>query len=137
MVRLSNQSELLALLATLPSGAAIYPGTVPGAGDLPPKPVLRFPYVLVRVFMPRVTDRSLNRTVHARADRWRLTIVGLSYASVSIIETQCRNKLEGVRIGGQRVEEIQTSGLIDEDLDVTLSGSSHPFYTVQEWRVMR
>lgn len=137
MVRLSNQSEFLALLATLPSGAAIYPDKVPGAGDVPPKPVLRFPYVLARGLMPRVTDRSLNRTVHARVDRWRLTIVGMSYASVSIIETQCRNKLEGVRIGGQRVEEIQTSGLIEEDLDVTLSGNLHPFYTVQEWRVMR
>ena len=137
MVRLSNQSELLALLATLPSGATVYPDTVPGVGDVPPKPVLRFPYVLVRGFTPRATDRSLTRTVHARVDRWRLTIVGLSYASVSIIETQCRNKLEGVRIGGQRVEEIQTSGLIDEDPDVTLSGNLHPFYTVQEWRVMR
>lgn len=129
MIGLSNHTDFLALLATLPSGAKVYPSRVPD------NPV--FPYVLVRAFIPRTTDRSLNRTVHARADRWRVTIVGLSHDAAGIIDTQCRDVLEGARINLQRVEEVPLSGLIDEDLDVTLTSGAHPFYTVQEWRVMR
>lgn len=128
-MRLSNHTDFLALLATLPSQAKVYPSKVPA------NPV--FPYVLVRAFIPRVSDRSLNRTVHARSERWRVTVAGLTHDSVSIIEAQCRNVLEGSRINLQRIEEVPMSGLIDEDLDVTLTNGAHPFYTVQEWQVMQ
>lgn len=128
-MRLSNQTDFLALLATLPFQAKVYPSKVPDNPTLP--------YVLVRSFIPRATDRSLNRTVHARVDRWRVTIVGLSHESVAIIDTQCRAVLEGARINLQRVEEVPASGLIEEDLDVTLTNGAHPFYVVQEWRVMQ
>lgn len=128
-MRLSNQTEFLALLATLPSKAKVY------ASKVPDNPV--FPYVLVRSFIPRATDRSLTRTVHARVDRWRVTVVGLSHESVAIIDSQCRTVLEGARINLQRVEEVPASSEIIEDLDVTLTNGAHPFYTVQEWRVMQ
>lgn len=128
MIPLSNQGDFLALLATLPPGSIVYPGEVP---DSP-----YFPYILVRSFTPRVGERSLNRTIHSRVDRWRVTVAGLTHDAVSIIEAQVRNVLEGARISGQRVEEIPNGIPIDEDLDVTLSNGAHPFYVVHEWRVM-
>ncbi len=136
MISLSNQSDFLALLATLPSGAAVYPERVPNEGDQSPKPVLRFPYVLVRGFTPRASARSLNRTVHAEATRWRLTVVGLSHASVSLVDAQVRKVLEGARINLQRVEEVPTGVPIEEDLDVKLASGQSPFFVVTEWRVM-
>lgn len=136
VVSLSNQSDFLGLLAGLPSGAAVYPERVPNEGDLPPKPVLKFPYVLVRSFTPRVSERSLNRTVHAEVTRWRLTIVGLSHASVAIVDAQVRKVLEGARINLQRVEELPTGVPIDEDLDVKLASGQSPFFVVTEWQVM-
>lgn len=136
VVSLSNQSELLALLATLPSGASVYPNRVPNESDQPPKPVLKFPYVLVRGFTPRASDRSLNRTVHAEVTRWRLTVVGLSHDSVAIIDSQVRAVLEGARIDLQRVEEVPTGVPIEEDLDVKLASGLSPFFIVTEWQVM-
>ncbi|MGP9528582.1 hypothetical protein [Glutamicibacter sp. AOP5-A2-18] len=126
---MSNQTDFLALLASLPAQAKVYPSKVP---DNP-----TFPYILVRSFIPRATDRSLVRSVHARVDRWRVTVVSLTHESVAIIDAECRAVLEGARINLQRVEEVPASGEIIEDLDVTLTNGAHPFYTVQEWRVMQ
>lgn len=133
---MSNHTDFLSLLAGLPGGAAVYPERVPNEGDKPPKPVLKFPYVLVRSFTPRVSGRSLNRTVHAEATRWRLTVVGLSHAAVAIVDAQVREVLEGARINLQRVEEVPTGVPIEEDLDVKLASGQSPFFVVTEWQVM-
>lgn len=127
-MRLSNHSELFALLATLPSKAPIHKGTVPANPT--------FPYVLVQHFLPKAADRSLNRTIHARSERWRVTVAGQTEDSVWVVSAQVSAALEGARIGGQRVEEIPNSLPILEDLDVTLSNGRHPFYLVTEWQVM-
>ena len=124
MMRLSNHSALVDLLA----GLTVYDGTVPAL------PV--FPYVLVRTFTPDVTARSLNRTVHARVDRWRLTVAGLNQASVMIVANTVTARLEGARLNGQRLEAIPDWLPILEDEDVKLDNNRHPLYTVLEWRVM-
>lgn len=124
---LSSHSEFLALLATLPSKAPVHRGTVPANPT--------FPYVLVTKVVPYASERSLNRTVHARTNRWLLTIAGLNDTSVGIIAEQCQQVLEGARVGGQRLEEIPNRLGIEPDLDVTLTGGAHPLYTKQEWHV--
>ena len=128
MISLSSHADFLALLATLPSGAPIHKGTVP---DNP-----SFPYVLVTRVVPFASERSLNRTVHARTSRWLLTIAGLNDTSVGIVAQQCIDVLEGARIGGQRLEEIPNRLGIEPDLDVTLTNGAHPLFTKQEWQVM-
>lgn len=95
-----------------------------------------FPYVLVTRVVPYASERSLNRTVHARTNRWLLTIAGLNDTSVGIIAEQCQQVLEGARVSGQRLEEIPNRLGIEPDLDVTLTGGAHPLYTKQEWHVM-
>lgn len=127
MVSLSNHSDFLALLATLPSAAPVHKGTVPANPT--------FPYVLVNQVVPYASERSLNRTVHARTSRWLLTIAGLNDTSVAIIAQQCLDLLEGARINGQRLEEIPNRLGIEPDLDVTLTNGAHPLFTKQEWRV--
>lgn len=127
-MRLSSHSEFLALLATLPSGAPVHKGTVPANPT--------FPYVLVTRVIPYASGRSLNRTVHARTNRWLLTIAGLNDTSVGIIAEQCQQVLEGARVGGQRLEEITNRVGIEPDLDVVLPNGSSPLFTKQEWQVM-
>ena len=127
VISLSSHSEFLALLATLPSKAPIHKGEVPASPT--------FPYVLVTRVIPYASERSLNRTVHARTSRWLLTIAGLNDTSVGIIAEQCQQALEGARIGGQRLEEIPNRLGIEPDLDVTLPNGSNPLFTKQEWHV--
>lgn len=95
-----------------------------------------FPYVLVSQVVPYASERSLNRTVHARTSRWLLTIAGLNDTSVAIIAQQCQQVLEGARISGQRLEEIPNRLGIEPDLDVALTNGAHPLFTKQEWHVM-
>lgn len=128
MVSLSNHSEFIALLKSIPAGCPVYEGSVPNSPS--------FPYVLVNRVLPTVSHRAISRAPQARVTRWRLTVSGLSDASASIIADQCQSALEGVLIGGQRVEETLDVPEVYEDLDVTLTNGTHPLVTKQEWRVM-
>lgn len=127
-MRLSNHSEFIALLKSIPAGCPVHEGSVPNSPS--------FPYVLVNRILPTVSHRAISRAPQARVTRWRLTVAGLSDASVSIIADQCQSVLEGVLIGGQRVEETLGAPEVYEDLDVTLTSGTHPLVTKQEWRVM-
>lgn len=123
---MSVHSEFLALLATLPGTPPIHDGLVPDTPGLP--------YVLVSAFVPRVSERSLNRTPHARATKWRTTITSSNPTSVAIVARNVSASLEGARIEGQRLEAVPNDLPILEDTDVTL-GDAHPHYAVLEWRL--
>lgn len=129
---LSDHSEFLALLA----GQNAYDGTVPGYEDKAPKPVFKVPYVLVTAFVPRVGERSLNRTPHSRVTKWRTTITSSNPTSVGIVAKNVAALLEGARIGGRRLEAVTNDLPITEDEDVTLpSSGTHPHYAVLEWHL--
>lgn len=123
---LSNHSEFMARLATLPGAPAIHDGSVPA--------IPKLPYVLVTSFIPRVGERAMTRSVHSRVERWRTTITGANSMSVRIIAAQVVDALEGARIGGWRMERVPDDFPIWEDTDVTLN-AAHPHYTIIEWRV--
>ena len=127
---LNDHSAFKALLDMIPSGATVHDGTVPNDPA--------YPYVLVRGGAGRPAVRSLNRTVHVSARRWRVTVAGLTPASVLIVGQQVQDVLEGARINGQRIEQLPTyegtDPLMDED--VKLTNGRHPFYAVYEWQVM-
>lgn len=127
-MRLSNHTEFIALCKSLPGGAPVHQGSVP---DSP-----TFPYVLINKVPSSASERSLNRTVHARTTRWKLTIAGENDSSVGIVIDQLVTALEGARINGQRLEEIPSLMGIEEDQDVTLPNNRHPQFAKQEWRVM-
>lgn len=133
---MSAHSEFRALLESLPSGAAVYFGSVPDVKDLPPKPVLRFPYVLITPFVPRVGERGLNENVHSHVARWRTTITGQNADSVLIIAEQVQKALEGARILGQRLSRVPDDYPVWEDQDFTHpSTGKYLHYTILEWRV--
>lgn len=133
---MSVHSEFRERLSSLPSGAAIYFGTVPGAKDLPPKPVLTFPYVLITPFIPRVGERGLSQSVHSRVARWRTTVTGQTADSVLVIAEQVQFALEGSRIQGQRLSLVPDDFPVWEDLDFTHpSTGKYLHYGVLEWRV--
>lgn len=122
---MSPHSEFKALLAGINN---VYDGTVPA------KPA--FPYVLVTSFIPRVGERSINRTVHSKVERWRTTIAGVNSDSVRIIANRVVGYLEGARIGGWRLERVPDDFPIWEDLDFTNPDTGRPLhYTILEWRV--
>ena len=130
MTFLSVHDDFLALLGSVPAGCPVHSGRVPD------NPV--FPYLLVRRFSPRLESRSLARTPHGSALRWRVTIVGMTEEAVaSVLEPQVRGALEGARLGGQRVEQVPTPGEVLEDQDVKIPGGASPFYLVTEWRVSK
>lgn len=120
---MSNHSEFLALLSAQPR---VHNGSVPA------EPVL--PYVLVTPFVPRVGERSLNRTPLSRAERWRTTITSSNPDSVGIVARNVAASLEGARIGGKRLESVPNDLPITEDVDVTIN-AKHPHYVVLEWHL--
>lgn len=130
---MSAHSEFLACLSGINH---VYDGSVPNVGDKPPKPVFGLPYVLVTSFVPRVGERSINRTVHSHIDRWRTTITGANSTSVGIIASKVVTALEGARILGKRLERVPDDFPIWEDTDFTdpLTGN-YLHYTILEWRV--
>lgn len=130
---MSAHSEFLACFSGINN---VYDGTVPAVADKPPKPVFALPYVLVTSFIPRVGDRSVNRTVHSSVERWRTTVTGANSTSVRIIAGKVAAALEGARIMGGRLERVPDDFPIWEDTDYTdpVTGN-YLHYTVIEWRV--
>lgn len=120
---MNAHSEFLALLSAQPR---VHDGVVP---DTP-----AMPYVLVSAFVPRVADRSINRTPHGRITKWRTTVTGSNPTSVAIVARNVSASLEGARIEGWRLESVPNDLPIMEDTDVTLNGA-HPHYAVLEWRL--
>lgn len=98
-----------------------------------------FPYVLVLTNFPTVAERSLARSVAARALRSRTSIVGLTAGSVRIIAQKLTDALEGKRptVAGWvlgAIESIPNDQPIQPDLDVTIPGTAeNPLYQPFDW----
>jgi hypothetical protein len=118
-------------LTALVTGVTVHPGTVPASPT--------YPYVLVTSSLPRVSDRSQARSVHALQVKIRTTVVGTSDSSVLVIGQKVSDALEHaeVEVPGYvlgRVESVPNEQPILEDLDVVVN-SRHPQYAVLDWTV--
>lgn len=113
------------------TGFTVYKDKVPASPT--------FPYVLVLTNFPTVAERSLARSVSARALRSRTSVVGLTAASVRIIAQKLTDALEGKRptVSGWvlgAIESIPNEQPIQPDLDVTIPGTAeNPLYQPFDW----
>lgn len=113
------------------TGFTVYLGKVPSTPS--------YPHVVVRTSFPTVSERSMARTVSAKALRSRTTIVGLTPASVRIIAQKLTDGLEGKRptvtgwtLGA--IESVPNEQPIHHDRDVIIPGTSDsPFYQTFDW----
>lgn len=114
---------------------ALLPGTVYDAA-VPASP--SFPYSLVTVRHPGVTERSLTRGVLGRRTAVRVTVVGETAASVRIASQAVADALEGARPDAagwvcSPVEQVNEREPV-EDPDVTIPATkAHPIFAVLEF----
>lgn len=122
---------LASAFEALLTGFTVYKDKVPASPT--------FPYVLVLTNFPTVAERSLARSVSARALRSRTSVVGITAASVRIIAQKLTDALEGKRptVSGWvlgAIESIPNEQPIQPDLDVTIPGTSeNPLYQPFDW----
>jgi hypothetical protein len=90
-------------------------------------------YVLVSAINPRPISRSLARSRHGSDNRWRITAVSNEPVGVRSISSSL-DSLDGSRVSGQRVEEVDTGMGITEDADVIVNGFP-VWYTKRDFRL--
>ncbi len=111
------------------TGVTVYKDKVPSTPS--------FPYVFVTTNFPTVSDRSMARSVHARALRSRTQVVGLTAASVRIIAQKLSDALEGKRptVAGWvlgAIESVSNDQPLLPDNDVIINGQN-PLYQPFDW----
>lgn len=118
-------SEMVACVQGLVSPIVVYDGQVP---RLPP-----VAYVLIDQINTRPVSRALSRDRHGSDNRWRLTVVSNSPEGVRAMCARL-DPLDGARVLGQRVEEVDTGMGVEEDDRVITDGVPR-WYTKREYRV--
>lgn len=122
---------LAASFEALLTGFTAYKGKVPSSPT--------YPHVLVVTNFPTASERSMARSVSARALRSRTTVVGLTPGSVRIIAQKLSDALEGKRltVAGWNlgaIESIPNEQPIYHDRDVIIAGTTDsPFYQTFDW----
>ena len=120
---------LAAGFEALITGVTVYRDKVPSTPS--------FPYVFVVSNFPTVAERSVARSVQARALRSRTIVVGLTGASVRIVAQKLTDALDGKRpavpgwvLGS--IESVPNEQPLQPDTDVTINGQN-PLYQPFDW----
>lgn len=114
---------------------ALVPGTVHD-GAVPALP--SFPYSLVAVRHPAVTERAMSRGVLGRRVAVRVTVTGETASSVRVMSQNVADALEGARPSAagwacSPVEQVNEREPV-EDPDVTIPATgAHPIFAVLEF----
>ena len=125
----SSSEHWQAVLDLLPPDLRVYQGSVPARPS--------YPYVLAWMGVSSRDAAALSDEPAERTYRYRITVAGLSELSVMIVQDRVRDVLDRatVTVAGWSPARLRLQPLapVLEDLNVTLSEGSHPFYSVDEY----